>query len=315
MSSNGNAKHVKVLVLGSGPAGYAAALYAARAELQPVVLTGMQLGGQAALTYTIENYPGFPEGVGGAQLGELFQKQAEHFGAVTEFDLANAVDLSQRPFKIITDSGEFLAQSLIVGTGASPNHLNISGEVELTGRGVSYCATCDGWFFKDKKVVVVGGGDSALEEGLFITRYASSVTIVHRRDEFRASPILQHRAKDHPKVNFILDTIVTEVIGTDKLEAVKLKNVKTGDETILETDGLFIFIGHTPNTQMFKGQLEMSELGYIHVNEKMETNVPGVFAAGEAADPHFRQVVTSAGMGAAAAIQATRFLEAESDHA
>jgi thioredoxin reductase (NADPH) len=314
MSSNGNAKHVKVLVLGSGPAGYAAALYAARAELQPVVLTGMQLGGQAALTYTIENYPAFPEGVGGAQLGELFQKQAEHFGAVTEFDLANAVDLSQRPFKVMTDSGEYLAEALIVGTGASPNHLNISGEVELTGRGVSYCATCDGWFFKDKKVVVVGGGDSALEEGLFITRYASSVTIVHRRDEFRASPILQHRAKDHPKVNFILDTIVTEVIGTDKLEAVRLRNIKTGDETIFETDGLFIFIGHTPNTQMFKGQLEMSDLGYIQVNEKMETNVPGVFAAGEAADPHFRQVVTSAGMGAAAAIQATRFLEAESEH-
>ncbi len=313
MSSNGNAKHVQVLVLGSGPAGYAAALYAARAELQPVVLTGMQLGGQAALTYTIENYPGFPEGVGGAQLGELFQKQAEHFGAVTEFDLANTVDLSQRPFKVTTDSSEYLADVLIVGTGASPNHLEIPGEVELTGRGVSYCATCDGWFFKDKKVVVVGGGDSALEEGLFITRYASSVTIIHRRDEFRASPILQKRAKEHPKVNFILNTVVTEVIGTDKLEALKLKNVKTGDETILETDGLFIFIGHTPNTQMFQGQLDMSDLGFIKINDKMETNVPGVFAAGEAADPHFRQVVTSAGMGAAAAIAATRFLEAESD--
>ena len=313
MSSNGNGKHVKVLVLGSGPAGYAAALYAARAELQPVVLTGMQLGGQAALTYTIENYPGFPEGVGGAQLGELFQKQAEHFGAVTEFDLANAVDLSQRPFKVTTDSGDYLADVLIVGTGASPNHLNVAGEVELTGRGVSYCATCDGWFFKDKKVVVVGGGDSALEEGLFITRYASSVTIVHRREEFRASPILQHRAKEHPKVNFILNTVVTEILGNDKLEAVRLKNVQTGEETIFETDGLFIFIGHTPNTQMFKGQLEMSELGYISVNEKMETNVPGVFAAGEAADPHFRQVVTSAGMGAAAAIQATRFLESTSE--
>ncbi len=311
MSSNGNSKHVKVLILGSGPAGYSAALYAARAELQPLVLTGMQLGGQAALTYTIENYPGFPEGVGGAQLGELFQKQAEHFGAVTEFDLANSIDLSQRPFKVTTDSGEYLADTLIVGTGASPNHLNIAGEVELTGRGVSYCATCDGWFFKEKKVVIVGGGDSALEEGLFITRYASSVTIIHRREEFRASPILQHRAKEHPKVDFILNTVVTEVIGTDKLEALKLKNVKTGDETILETDGLFIFIGHTPNTQMFKGQLEMSELGYIHVNEKMETNVPGVFAAGEVADPTFRQVVTSAGMGAAAAIQATKFLEAE----
>jgi thioredoxin reductase (NADPH) len=311
MSSNGNAKHVKVLVLGSGPTGYSAALYAARAELQPIVLTGMQLGGQAALTYTVENYPGFPEGVGGAQLGELFQKQAEHFGAVTEFASANSVDLSQRPFRVASDNGDYLADSLIVGTGASPNHLNIPGEMELTGRGVSYCATCDGWFFKDKKVVVVGGGDSALEEGLFITRYASSVTVVHRRDEFRASPILQKRAMEHPKINFILDTIVTDVIGTDKLEAVKLRNAKTGDETIYETDGLFIFIGHTPNTEMFKGQLDMSDLGYIQINEKMETNVPGVFAAGEAADPHFRQVVTSAGMGAAAAIQATRFLESE----
>jgi thioredoxin reductase (NADPH) len=299
--------------LGSGPTGYSAALYAARAELAPVVLTGMQLGGQAALTYTIENYPGFPEGVGGAQLGELFQKQAEHFGAITEFDVANEVDLTKRPFKVMSDSGEFLADTLIVGTGASPNHLEIPGEVELTGRGVSYCATCDGWFFKDKKVVVVGGGDSALEEGLFITRYASSVTIIHRRDELRAGAILQKRAMGHPKINFIWDTIVTETIGEEKLEALKIKNVKTGDETILETDGLFIFIGHTPNTQMFKDKLDMSDLGYIKINDKMETNVPGVFAAGEAADPHFRQVVTSAGMGAAAAIQATRFLEAESD--
>ena len=313
MSSNGNAKQVKVLVLGSGPTGYSAALYAARAELKPVVLTGMQLGGQAALTYTIENYPGFPEGVGGAQLGELFQKQAETFGAVTEFDVANEVDLSKRPFKVTTDSGEYLADTLVVGTGASPNHLEIPGEAELTGRGVSYCATCDGWFFKDKKVVVVGGGDSALEEGLFITRYASSVTIVHRRDELRAGAILQKRAMNHPKIDFIWDTIVTETVGTDKVEAVKLKNVKTGDETIMETDGLFIFIGHTPNTQIFKDKLDMSDRGYIMVNEKMETNVPGVFAAGEVADPHFRQVVTSAGMGAAAAIQATRFLEAESE--
>lgn len=313
MSSNGTEKHVKVLVLGSGPTGFSAALYAARAELNPVVLTGMQLGGQAALTYTVENYPGFPEGVGGAQLGELFQKQAEHFGAVTEFDTANAVDLSKRPFRVKTDNAEYLADTLLVGTGASPNHLEIPGEVELTGRGVSYCATCDGWFFKDKKVVVVGGGDSALEEGLFITRYASSVTIVHRRDELRAGAILQKRAMDHPKINFVWNTIATEVIGTEKVEAVRLKNVVTGEETIFETDGFFIFIGHTPNTEMFKGQLEMSDRGYIKVNEKMETNVPGVFAAGEAADPHFRQVVTSAGMGAAAAIQATRFLEAESE--
>jgi thioredoxin reductase (NADPH) len=311
MALNGNGKHVKVLVLGSGPTGYSAALYAARAELEPVVLTGMQLGGQAALTYTIENYPGFPEGVGGAQLGELFQKQAEHFGAVTEFASANSVDLATRPFTVDSDNGVYLADVLIVATGASPNHLDVPGEVELTGRGVSYCATCDGWFFKDKKVVVVGGGDSALEEALFITRYASSVTIIHRREEFRAGAILQKRAKEHPKVDYILNTVVTEALGTDKLEAVRLKNIKTGDETIYETDGLFIFIGHTPNTEMFKGQLEMSDLGYIKINERMETSVLGVFAAGEAADPHFRQVVTSAGMGAAAAIQATRFLEAE----
>lgn len=309
MSTNGNEKHVKVLILGSGPAGLSAALYAARAELAPVVLTGMQLGGQAALTFTIENYPGFPTGVGGPELGELFQKQAENFGAKVEFDTAHEVDFSKRPYKVITDSGEYKTDTVIISTGASPNHLNIPGEVELTGRGVSYCATCDGWFFKDKKVVIVGGGDSALEEGLFITRYASSVTVIHRRDEFRAGAILQNRAKVHPKMKFILDTVVTEAVGLDKLTALKLKNVKTGDETIFETDGLFIFIGHTPNTQMFENKLKMSDLGYIIVNDKMETNIPGVFAAGEAADPHFRQVITSAGMGAAAAIQATRFLE------
>jgi len=311
-SGNGSTKHVRVLILGSGPAGLSAALYAARAELAPVVLSGIQLGGQVALTYTVENYPGFPEGVGGAQLGELFQKQAEHFGAAVEFDSANAVDLSVRPFKIQTDSHEYSVDTLIISTGADPNHLKIPGETELTGRGVSYCATCDGWFFKDKKVIVVGGGDSALEEGLFITRYASSVTIVHRREEFRAGAILQTRAQEHPKISFVLNTVLTEVLGSDKVEAVRLKNVKTGAETILETDGLFIFIGHTPNTQIFQGQLEMTGGGYLKVDDRMRTSVHGVFAAGEAADPHFRQVVTSAGMGAAAAIEATRFLEADS---
>lgn len=302
-------RHVKVLILGAGPAGLSAALYAARAELAPVVLTGMQLGGQAALTHLIENYPGFPEGVGGPQLGELFQKQAEYFGAKVEFDMAHEVDFSQRPYKVTTDSGDYYADTVIIATGASSIHLNVPGEEALTGRGVSYCATCDGWFFKDKKVVIVGGGDSAFEEGLFITRYASSVTLIHRRDEFRAGAILQKRAKEHPKMNFITNTVITDIVGTDKLTTLKLKNLKTNEESNFDTDGLFIFIGHTPNTGMFKGKLEMNELGYLKVNDKMETSVPGVFAAGEAADQHFKQVVTSAGMGAAAAIQATRYLE------
>jgi thioredoxin reductase (NADPH) len=307
-----NANHVKMLILGSGPAGFSAALYAARAELAPVLLTGTQLGGQAALTYTIENYPGFPEGVGGAQLGELFQKQAEHFGTRVEFDTATKVDLSARPFKIQADAGAYEADTLIVTTGASPIHLNVPGEDSLLGRGVSYCATCDGAFFKDRKVIVVGGGDSALEEALFLTRYASSVTIVHRREELRAGAILQKRAKEHPKINFIWNTIVTEVIGKLKMEAVRLKNVQTGEASVLEADGIFIFVGHTPNTEIFKEQLKMDSHGYIEVDHLMQASVPGVFAAGEAADPHFRQVITSAGMGAAAAIQATRFLEAES---
>lgn len=307
-----NENHVKMLILGSGPAGFAAALYAARAELAPVLLTGTQLGGQAALTYTIENYPGFPEGVGGAQLGELFQKQAEHFGTRVEFDTANKVDLSSRPFKIQGDAGLYEADTLVVTTGASPIHLNVPGEDTLVGRGVSYCATCDGAFFKDRKVVVVGGGDSALEEALFLTRYASSVTIIHRREELRAGAILQKRAKEHPKINFIWNTVVTEVIGQNKMDSARLKNVQTGEETVLAADGIFIFIGHTPNTQLFEGQLKMDSHGYIETNMLMQTSVLGVFAAGEAADPHFRQVITSAGMGAAAAIQATRFLEAES---
>ncbi len=308
--SNNTSRHVKLLVLGSGPAGFAAALYAARAELSPVVLTGTELGGQAALTFTIENYPGFPQGVGGAELGDLFQKQAERFGAKVEFDTAYSVDLSGRPFKVVADGGELQAEALIIATGATPVHLNIPGESELPGRGISYCATCDGWFFKDKKVVVVGGGDSALEEGLFLTRYASSVTILHRRDNLRAGAVLQNRALTHPKIRFVWNTILTEVIGAEKVEAVRTKNIQTGEENLFPTDGVFIFIGHKPNTRIFEGQIEM-EKGYIKVDDHMNTSVAGVFAAGEAADPHFRQVITSAGMGAAAAIEATHFLERE----
>ena len=304
-------ERVKVLILGAGPAGMSAALYAARAELAPVVLTGTALGGQASLTHVIENYPGFPEGVGGLELGELFQKQAERFGARFEFDTATSVDLSKRPFSVKTYSKEYLADVVILTTGASPNHLQIPGETELTGKGVSYCATCDGWFFKDKKVVVVGGGDSALEEGLFLTRFASQVTIIHRRDQLRAGAILQRRAQENPKVRFIFDTVVTAAEGQKAVERLHLKNVKSGEESTLDTDGLFIFIGHTPNTQLYQGQVEMTPAGYVVTDMEMRTSVPGVYAAGEVNDPHFRQVITSAGMGAAAAISATRFLEAE----
>jgi thioredoxin reductase (NADPH) len=301
-------QHEKVLILGAGPAGLTAALYAARADLQPLVLTGLQLGGQVSLTNTIENYPGFPEGVGGTELGELFKKQAERFGAQVEIDSARSVDLSARPFIIITDDAKYTADTLIISTGASPNLINIPGEVELTGRGVSYCATCDGWFFKEKKVVVVGGGDSALEEGIFLTRFASSVTIIHRRESLRAGAILQKRANDNPKIKFIWNTVVTEVVGAEKVESLKIKNLQSGEMDSFQTDGLFIFVGNTPNTELFAGQLEL-ENGYIKVDERMHTSVNGVFAAGESADSHFKQVITSAGMGAAAAIEATRFLE------
>jgi thioredoxin reductase (NADPH) len=311
LKSTSEMQHYKVIILGSGPAGLAAALYAARADLKPLVLTGLQLGGQVSLTNTIENYPGFPEGVGGTELGELFQKQAERFGATVEFDSAQSVNLSVRPFRLKTDNGDYTADTLIITTGANPNLLNIPGEAGLTGRGVSYCATCDGWFFKDKKVAVVGGGDSALEEGLFLSRFASSITIIHRRDSLRAGAILQARAFDNPKINFIWNSVITEVVGGDKVESLKIKNLQTGESSIFPTDGLFIFIGNTPNSQLYTGQLDM-ENGFIKVDDRMHTSVNGVFAAGEVADSHFKQVITSAGMGAAAAIEATRFLAQES---
>lgn len=299
----------RLMIMGAGPAGLAAALYAARADLTPLVLTGIQLGGQASLTHTIENYPGFPDGVGGSELGDLFQKQAERFGARLEFDTVEKVDLTQRPFILESYGKIYQTDSLIIATGANPNLLNLPGEKELTGKGVSYCGTCDGWFFKEKKLVVVGGGDSALEEAIFLTRFATSVTIIHRRDELRAGSILQRRANENPKIKFILNSVISEIVGDKAVRAVRLRNVKTSEETLLSTDGVFVFIGHTPNTQYFKGQLNMDTNGFIEVNSLMQTSIPGVFAAGEAADPHFRQVITSAGMGAAAAIQATHYLE------
>jgi len=304
-------KHVKVVIIGSGPAGFSAALYAARADLNPVVLSGMELGGQVSLTYTVENYPGFPEGVGGAELVELFNKQAQRFGAQVEFDSATEVDLSQRPFYARTYNSEYLADALIISTGATPKHLEIPGESELTGRGVSYCATCDGWFFKEKDVIVVGGGDSAVEEAIFLTRYARSVTIVHRREELRAGTILQNRAKSNPKMKFIWNSVLTDIVGEAAVKAVRIKNLLTGEVTDLKTDGVFIFIGHTPNSQLFHDKLDLDQQGYLIVDMLMQTSVPGVFAAGEIADPTFRQVVTSAGMGAAAAMQAIHFLESQ----
>jgi thioredoxin reductase (NADPH) len=304
-----NLTPIKNLIVGSGPAGFAAALYTARANLEPVLLTGMELGGQVSLTHLVENYPGFPDGISGQEMVDAFQKQAERFGAKSVFDVATEINFSQRPFRVKTYGEEYLAETLILTTGATPRHLDVPGEIEYTGRGVSYCATCDGHFFQGKDVVVVGGGDSALEEGLFLTRFADSVTIVHRRDELRGGALLQNRTLNNPKIKFIWDTIVTEIHGEGVVHAVKLLNVKTSEEKMFPTDGIFIFIGHIPNNALYQGQLEMDDKGYLVVDKYMQTNIPGVFAAGEAADSHFRQVITSAGMGAAAGMQAIRFLE------
>jgi thioredoxin reductase (NADPH) len=311
VSQNENDEVLKTLVLGSGPAGLAAALYTARAELAPVVITGMEMGGQAALTNVIENYPGFPDGIGGAQLGDLFQKQAEKFGAQIRYETAVSVDLNAQPYQITTDSGSYKTQSLIIATGAASNHLNIPGEELLIGRGVSYCATCDGWFFKNKRVVVVGGGDSALEEAIFLTRFASTVTVIHRRNAFRAGSLLQKRLHENNKVQLVMDAVVTRIIGENAVKAVEVKHNATGEISQIETEGVFVFIGHTPNTTLFKGQLDLDERGYIKVEQDVQTSKRGVFAAGEVADPHYRQVITSAGMGAAAAIQVTQFLQGE----
>lgn len=298
-----------VIIIGSGPAGLSAALYAGRAHLDTLVLTGNEIGGQVSLTTEVENYPGFPEGVNGPELVQKMQAQAERFDAVMQIDTVTAVDLSQRPFHLIGYNGGYRAHALIIATGASPRKLNVPGETEFTGRGVSYCATCDGWFFKDKEVIVVGGGDSALEEALFLTKYARQVTIVHRRDQLRAGPTLQKRAFTNDKIEFIWNAVVTEIVGTNGVEAVRLKNTQTGEEWEHATEGVFIFIGHIPNTDLFKGQLEIDRLSYLVTDARMATAVEGVWAAGEVADSVFRQVITSAGMGAAAAIQAQRWLD------
>ena len=299
----------KVIIIGSGPAGLTAALYAARADLRPLVISGNQLGGQVSITSEVENYPGFPNGTTGPALVEEMQKQAERFGARMLIDEVTETDFrSGPPFHLKTHGESFEAEGVIIASGSSPRRLGVPGEDQLIGRGVSFCATCDGFFFRGKDVVVVGGGDSALEEGLFLTKFATRVRLIHRRSELRAGETLKKRAAANEKVGYIWDSVVEEVRGDGKVEGVRIKNLKSGEQAELETDGVFIFIGHYPNSDLFKAQLTMDDHGYLIADKLMMTNVPGVFAAGEIQDPVYRQVATSVGQGCAAAISLERWL-------
>ena len=305
-----------VIVIGSGPAGYTAALYAARANLEPLVIEGFNWGGQLMITSDVENYPGYADGVMGPAMMQDFRRQAERFGTTFITDDVTRVDFSQRPFRVWVGDDEYRAETVIVATGASARQLGLETELRLQGRGVSYCATCDAAFFRDKVVVVVGGGDSAMEEALFISRFASKVYLVHRREEFRASPIMVDRARANEKVELVLNKVVEEVIGEDKVTAVRLEDTVTGEESFLEADGLFVAIGHDPNTSLFLDQLDHEpETGYLLTRGRTtETNVPGVFAAGDVQDHVYRQAVTAAGSGCAAALDAERWLS-EQKHA
>lgn len=298
-----------LIVIGSGPAGLTAALYAARANLNPLLITGSDLGGQIALTNEVENYPGFPEGITGPELVELMKRQAERFGARIESDYVRQVNLLGHPFQLETENGYgYEAKAVIVATGASPRRLGVPGEVEFTGRGVSYCATCDGFFFRGKDIAVIGGGDSALQEGLFLTRFAKTVHVVHRRDQLRAQPILQDRARQNDKMNFVWNSVVREIKGDGTVGVLKLQDVESEESRELPVQGVFVYIGHIPNTQIFRGQLAMDEENYLHVDARLHTNIPGVFAAGEVHDHVFRQAVVSAGYGCMAAMEAEKFL-------
>jgi thioredoxin reductase (NADPH) len=300
----------KVVIIGSGPAGLTAALYTARATLNPLVIAGNQLGGQISITAEVENYPGFPEpDLTGPELVEKMQKQAERFGARIEYDEVVEVDFTKgSPFYIKTHGKEYEAETVIVTAGASPKRLGVPGEEELIGRGVSFCATCDGFFFRGKDVVVVGGGDSALEEGIFLTKFADRVRIIHRRDELRAGPHLQKRAFANEKIDFVWDTVVEEISGNGMVTNVLTENVKTGQKERLDTQGVFIYVGHYPNSKFLEGQLVMDEHGYIITDERMRTSVEGVFAAGEIQDPVYRQIATSVGQGCAAAMMCEKWL-------
>ena len=301
--------HHQLVIIGGGPAGFAAALYGARADLEPVIFSGMLLYGQASQTDVIENYPGFPEGIQGVELGKLFEQQAQRFGALIEYDQVLSLNLQTRPFAIQTYSGSITADSVILAMGADPKKLQVPGEAEYTGRGVSYCGTCDGFFTRGKDIHVIGGGDTALEEAIFLTRFARSVTVVHRRDALRAGAILEKRARENPKIHFMWNTVVDEIRGDEKVYGLLVHDVKTGEQSEIPTQAVFIFVGHHPNVSLITGQITLDKQGYVKIDDKMETNIPGVFAAGEIADAHYRQVITSAGMGAAAAISATHYLE------
>ena len=304
-----------VVVVGSGPAGYTAALYAARANLDVLVFQGFEVGGQLMLTSDVENYPGYKDGVMGPDMMDDFEAQAARFGAKMRPENVDRVDLSERPFKLWAEDEEepTLARTVVIATGAQAKWLGLPGESRLMGRGVSGCATCDGFFFKDKRVAVVGGGDTAMEEALFLTKYAAEVLLIHRRDEFRASKIMLGRARNNPKVTFLTDTVVQDVLGEESVEGIRTKNLKTDAESELEVEGFFAAIGHEPATGIFKGQVEMDEGGYILQKENTMTSVPGVFAAGDVSDKRYRQAVTAAGDGCRAAIDAERWLEAQGE--
>jgi thioredoxin reductase (NADPH) len=309
-----SASHANVIIIGSGPAGLTAAIYAARGNLAPIVFAGHMYGGQLMFTTEVENYPGFPGGIMGPELMENFRAQAERFGAVIHNVDVTSVDFAQRPFVVRSAEHEYTADSVILATGASARWLNIPGEARLRGRGVSTCATCDGAFFREKAIVVVGGGDSAMEEATFLTRFGRQVTLVHRRASFRASKIMVGRALNHPKIDVIWNTVVDAVIGDEHVTALSLRNVETGAVCAFPADALFIAIGHDPNTTILRGQIDLDEAGYVASSDGVSTNVAGVFVAGDVYDVRYKQAITAAGSGCKAALEAEKYLEALADH-